>query len=71
MKTRREPRTDLHIPISEALRARLEACAAAEGLDMPEYARAALVSYCGQTEREADRRERARAIAAGYIAVEA
>ena len=46
-----EKRPVVNIRVSPKLRARVEACAAAEGMSLPEYAREALRLRCETTER--------------------
>lgn len=49
----------LNIRVSSELRARVRACAKAEGIRPSEYVRVALLIACQTTERRAGQRERA------------
>ena len=59
------PQASLNIKLLPSLRARLDACANAEGVSAPEYARQAVRAACEQTERREGQRMRMAKAAAG------
>ena len=57
------PQASLNIKLLPSLRARLDACASAEGVSPPEFARQALRAACEATERREGQRARMKAAA--------